>query len=124
MNVLCNQELAKCQILQNMSCLGIGSGDKRKMVVNVEYITSVREVTKKQAEKIELEDYSTARDLIEKLIANYGPKFKETIFPAGGNKVGVYIAILAKEGFLALDGLDANLNDGDTVLIGTLLMGG
>ncbi len=95
------------------------------MIVNTKYLTTVKAITNKHGEKIDLKENSTVQELLGKLIAIYGPKLREVIFP-GVNKAGLHIAIMAnnEQAFIFLDRLDTNLKDGDTVLIGTPLMGG
>lgn len=95
------------------------------MVVNVKYITNVREITKKQDEKIELGEGSTVRNLIDKLVVDYGPKLKEIILPRGADKVSVFVGILGNgKSFQPLSRLDTKLKDGNTILIGLPVMGG
>jgi molybdopterin converting factor small subunit len=95
------------------------------MVVNVEYITTLYEITKKYSEKINLAQPATVRDLINNLVEKYGTRMKTSIFPNGNQEVGIYIAILAPErGYVAVDKIDASLKDGDTILMGQMLFGG
>ena len=93
------------------------------MVVNVEYLTNVKAITKKLTEDIELAENATVRDLIQKLTARYGMKMKETVLP-DGDRIGTYVGVATKgQSFIAVDKLDAKLNDGDVVLIGDMMMG-
>jgi molybdopterin converting factor small subunit len=95
------------------------------MIVNVEYLTTIREITKKHVEKIELEEKATVGDLVSKLIGLYGSSFKEIIFPQGSEKVGVHLAILVEgKDFRLLDDLNTRLNDGNTLMVATIAMGG
>jgi molybdopterin synthase sulfur carrier subunit len=95
------------------------------MVVSVEYLDAIAKITKKHGEKVELEENAIVADLLNKLIGLYGSSFKERIFPQGGTSVGIHIAVLVKgTEFRLLDGLDTRLNDGDNVMMATIVMGG
>ena len=95
------------------------------IVVNAEYITTLVEITKKQNEKISLEEPATVQYLIDKLITRYGQKMKEALFPNGSQELGAYVAILTPDrGYLAVEKIDAILKDGDSLLMGLLLFGG
>lgn len=79
----------------------------------------------KNDEKIEVEEKANVGDLVSKLIGLYGSSFKEIIFPQRSDNVGAYIAIAVKgTEFCLLNGLDSPLNDGDTIMMATIVMGG
>jgi len=95
------------------------------MVVNVEYLTAIGEITRKRSETIDLEENATVGDLINKLADLYGSRFREIVFPQAPDKVGAFISIMVKgTDFRFLSELDTRLNDGDSVLMTTIVMGG
>ena len=97
------------------------------MVVNVRYITTVREVTKKQSEKIELEENATMHDLINKLVEIYGGELRKIILTQGVSTVSIacLMGTLANDGaFQPILKLDTKLSEGTTILMGTVVTGG
>jgi molybdopterin converting factor small subunit len=88
------------------------------MTVNVEYVTSTRAITNTRKEEVELKEHSTANDLLDKLTAKYGPKFKQTICP---NPSTIYVAVeVGGKGFEQLNNLNTGLNNGANIILGML----
>ena len=50
------------------------------MKVNAKFFASVREITGKKEELVELKDGATVEDLLKILMEKYGKKFKEYVF--------------------------------------------
>ena len=94
------------------------------MTVTMLYITNIKEVTGKREEKVRLEG-STLGDLINLLIAKYGPRFRELALSPDGQEVGDEIALLINgQSYHTLGGLKAELKDNDTLLMGMTAVGG
>jgi molybdopterin converting factor small subunit len=95
------------------------------MVVTVQYLTAFDEITRKSGEKVELQEKSSVRDLINKLVDLYGTRFREIIFPQAPDKVGALISIMVKgTDVRLLSELNTRLNDGDSVMMAIIVMGG
>ncbi len=96
------------------------------MIVNVEYVTSAAVVTKRRNEQIEIEERANIGDLLEKLIGMYGVQLEKVISVAG-NLDGVFVFVSKKSSdFQSMCGAgrESELEDGDRVIIGELLVGG
>ncbi len=50
------------------------------MKVNAKFFASVREITGKKEELVELKDGATVEDLLKILVEKYGKKFREYVF--------------------------------------------
>lgn len=91
------------------------------MIVNVEYMTSARDVTKKANEQADLNEQTTAGDLLDKLTAKYGSGFKKAV----EYKDGVFMFISRKGGgYRSVPGRETVLEDGDSVIFGGVIVGG
>jgi len=55
------------------------------MKVNAKFFASVREITGKKEELVELKDGATVEDLLKILTEKYGRKFKEYVFDEKSN---------------------------------------
>ena len=53
--------------------------ERIRMKVNVKYFATLREITGKREEEIELQEDSTVRDLLDRLVDRHGTRFKEYV---------------------------------------------
>jgi molybdopterin synthase sulfur carrier subunit len=87
------------------------------MKVKVRFFTSLREITGKKVEEVQLQGIITVEELLTQLSAKYGKKFMEYLYNEKG-KVYDYLSILVNgKSTNLLQGLDTELREGDVVAI-------
>ena len=87
------------------------------MKVEVKFFTSLREITGKKVDEIQLQDIITVEELLTQLASKYGKKFREYLYNEKGN-VRSHLSILVNgKSTNVLQGLDTELKEGDTVAI-------
>jgi len=87
------------------------------MKVEVKFFTSLREITGKKTDEIQLQDTITVKELLTMLSEKYGKNFHEYIYNKNG-KVQAFLSFLVNgKNINVLEGLDTKLKQGDTVAI-------
>ena len=87
------------------------------MKVEVKFFTSLREITGKKTEEIQIQDIITVEMLLTLLSEKYGKRFREYVYTKKG-KVQVFLSFLVNgKNINALEGFDTKLKQGDTVVI-------
>jgi molybdopterin converting factor small subunit len=67
---------------------------------------------------------TTVKDVIEELIKRYGKKVRDAFYDAQGNFNLTIQIVLNGKSFVAPDGHNIHLNEGDTLIFMLLLTGG
>jgi molybdopterin synthase sulfur carrier subunit len=89
-----------------------------KMKITVKFFASLREISGKKEEVINLDDGSLVKDLVKILIDKYGPEFKYYVYDEGKDSLKQDIQFLLNgRNVLTLDGLKTRLQDGDQIAI-------
>lgn len=87
------------------------------MKIKVKFFTSLREITGKKEDEIQLASIITVEELLANLSKKFGRKFTEYLYDEKG-KVQKYIQILINSrGINELQGFETKLKEGDTVAI-------
>ncbi|MGD9131004.1 MAG: MoaD family protein [Candidatus Bathyarchaeota archaeon] len=87
------------------------------MKVEIKFFTSLREITGKKAEEIQLQNVITVEELLTLLSEKYGNKFTEYIYNKKG-KVQDFLSFLVNgKNINVLQGFDTELKQGDTIAI-------
>ncbi len=87
------------------------------MKVEVKFFTSLREITGKKADEIQLQNAITVKELLNLLSEKYGEKFREYIYNKKG-KVQDFLSFLVNgRNINVLQGFDTELKQGDTIAI-------
>jgi molybdopterin synthase sulfur carrier subunit len=87
------------------------------MIVRVKFFTSLREITGKKTEDIQLKENTTINQLIKELSGKHGKKFDQYIFNEQ-NKVQEFLSFLVSgQNINNLNGFQTTLKDGDVVAI-------
>ncbi len=87
------------------------------MEIEVKFFTSLREITGKKLDKVQLGTEITVEELLTQLSKKYGKEFREYLYNERGN-VHSYLSILISgKSINVLQGLDTKLKEGDTVTI-------
>lgn len=95
------------------------------MKVSVRYLGFIENMVKKREEEFELREGALLSDLLNKLAGIYGEPFQKEVYESGlkGVKTGFVVTV---NGVLMgqLHGVDTRLNEGDSVILMTLMSGG
>jgi molybdopterin synthase sulfur carrier subunit len=87
------------------------------MKVEVKFFTTLREITDKNIETIQLQNNITIDDLITLLAEKYGKNFREYIYNKKG-KVQDFLSFLVNgKNINVLQGFDTKLKQGDIIAI-------
>jgi len=87
------------------------------MKVEVKFFTSLREITGKKVEEIQLQSTITVEELLTLLSEKYGKKFREYIYNKKGEVQGFLSFLVNGKNINILQGFDTKLQEGDTVAI-------
>jgi molybdopterin synthase sulfur carrier subunit len=87
------------------------------MKVEVKFFTSLREITGKKADEIQLQRVITVEELLNLLSEKYGKKFREYTYDKKG-KVQDFLSFLVNgRNINVLQGFDTELKQGDIIAI-------
>ena len=87
------------------------------MKVEVKFFTSLRDITGKKADEIQLQNVITVEELLTLLSEKYGKKFREYIYNKKG-KVQDFLSFLVNgKNINVLQGFDTELKQGDILAI-------
>jgi molybdopterin synthase sulfur carrier subunit len=88
------------------------------MQITVKFFAVVRELTGKRDETVYLDDQATVRSLLDKLVEEYGTKFRDYLFDPASREPRGHIQFLIDGRNVALTGgLDTVLKDGSSFAI-------
>jgi len=95
------------------------------MKVRVRYLGFIRDMLKKREEEIELEDEALLSDLLNKIVGIYGEPFKTEVYKPGQRDVKTGFVVTVNGVLMGqINGVDTRLNEGDSVILMTLMSGG
>lgn len=95
------------------------------MRIKVQYLGYIKNMLNKREEEFELESNAHLFDLLNKIAGNYGSAFKKEVYEPGIKEIKTGFSVTINGIFIGrLGGLAAKLNDGDTVLLMSLMSGG
>jgi len=87
------------------------------MKVEVKFFTSLREITGKKVDEIQLQNVITVEELLTLLSEKYGKKFREYVYTKKG-KVKDFLSFLVNgKNINVLQGFDTKLEQGDIIAI-------
>ena len=87
------------------------------MNVEVKFFTSLREITGKKVDKVQLQTAITVEALLILLSGRYGTEFREYIYNKEGNVQGFLSILVNGKNINALQGFSTELKEGDVVAI-------
>jgi len=86
--------------------------------INVKYFATLREITGKREEQIELRKDSTMSDLLNRLVEIHGSTFKNYVMEeATGSPKGHLLFLIDGTSMNSIGGLNAKLTDGCVVAL-------
>lgn len=95
------------------------------MKVKVEYLGFIKNMIKKRNDEFELSEGAFLSELLNQLAEIYGTRFQKEVFEPGLKDVKTGFVVTVN-GVLTgqLHGVDTRLNDGDHVILMSLMSGG
>ncbi|MCW4015199.1 MAG: MoaD family protein [Candidatus Bathyarchaeota archaeon] len=87
------------------------------MKVEVKFFTSLREITGKKVDEIQLQNTITIDELVTLLCEKYGKEFREYIYNKKGNVQEFLSFLVNGKNINNIQGFDTTLQNGDTVAI-------
>ena len=87
------------------------------MKVEVKFFTSLREITGKKVDEIQLQNTITVDELLILLSEKYGKNFREYIYNKKGDVQEFLSFLVNGKNINVLQGFDTKLKQGDTVAI-------
>ena len=87
------------------------------MKVEVKFFTSLREITGKKTDEIQLQDTITVKELLTLLSTKYGKNFRDYVYSKSGKVQGFLSFLVNGKNINVLEGLDTKLKHGDTIAI-------
>ncbi|MCW4014836.1 MAG: MoaD/ThiS family protein [Candidatus Bathyarchaeota archaeon] len=95
------------------------------MKVRVQYLGYIKNMLNKREEHLEIEDKSSLYDLLNKLAGIHGAAFKKEVYEPGVKDIKTGFSVTINGVFIGqLGGLNAKLNEGDNVMLMSLMSGG
>jgi molybdopterin converting factor small subunit len=97
----------------------------RKMKVRVHYLGFIQNMLKKREDEFELREKALLSDLLNKIAGIYGESFKKEVYEPGLKDVKTGFVVTVNGVLVGqLHGVDTRLNEGDSVILMTLMSGG
>ncbi len=87
------------------------------MNVEVKFFTSLREITGKKVDKIQLQNTVTVDELLTLLSEKYGKNFREYIYNKKGEVQGFLSFLVNGKNINIMQGFDTKLQENDVVAI-------
>lgn len=87
------------------------------MKVEVKFFTSLREITGKKVDEIQLQNTITVDELLTLLSEKYGKNFREYIYNKKGDVQGFLSFLVNGKNINILQGFDTELQENDVVAI-------
>lgn len=95
------------------------------MKVRVQYLGYIRNMLRRGEDEFELGEVVLLSDLLNKLAGIYGEAFRREVFEPGLKDVKTGFVVTVNGVLMGqLRGVDTRLNDGDSVILMTLMSGG
>ena len=87
------------------------------MKVEVKFFTSLREITGKKVDELQLQNTITVNELITLLSEKYGKNFREYIYNKKGDVQGFLSFLVNGKNINIIQGFDTELQENDVVAI-------
>lgn len=102
-----------------------GSGNNSNLKARVKYFGSVRSITKRVDEEVEISSDSTVYELLQKLSAIYGQAFDCEVFQKDDNNLRDDLVVDVNGTFTGNDRtMETKLNNGDIISLFPIFPGG
>lgn len=87
------------------------------MKIEVKFFTSLREITGKKMDEVQLQSIITVEELLTLLSEKYGKKFREYIYNKKGKVHGFLSFLVNGKNINIMQGFDTKLQENDVVAI-------
>jgi len=95
------------------------------MKVKVQYLGFIKNLINKSEDEFELEEGASLSELLNKIMGIYGKPFKKEVFEPGLKDVKMGFVVTVNGVLMGqLQGVDTRLNNGDNVILMSLMSGG
>ncbi len=95
------------------------------MKVRVQYLGYIKNMLNKREDQIELKEKASLSELLNKLAEIYGKTFRKDVYEPGMKDVKMGFSVTINGLLMAqLGGIDAKLNEGDNIILMSLMSGG
>ena len=95
------------------------------MKVKVQYLGFIKNLINRGEDEFELEEGAQLSELLNKIAGAYGNSFQKEVFEHGLKDVKMGFVVTVNGVLMGqLDGVDTRLNNGDNVILMTLMSGG
>jgi MoaD family protein len=93
--------------------------------VRVQYFGYIQNMVKKREEQFEMREGASLSDLLDKMAGVYGETFTKEVYEPGLKDVKTGFCVTINGVLMGqLGGMDAKLDDGDNVILMSLMSGG
>jgi MoaD family protein len=93
--------------------------------VKVQYFGYIQNMVKKREEQFEMGEGASLSDLLDKMAGVYGETFTKEVYEPGSKDVKTGFCVTVNGVLMGqLGGMDAKLDDGDNVILMSLMSGG
>ena len=95
------------------------------MKVKVQYLGFIRNLVKRSEDEVELEEGASLSVVLDKIAGLYGRPFKKEFYEPGLKDVKMGFVVTVNGILMGqLHGVDTPLNDGDNIILMSLMSGG
>lgn len=95
------------------------------MKVKIQYLGFIRNLIKQSEDEFELEEDASLANLLNKIAGIYGKAFKKEVYEPGLRDVKMGFVVTVNGVLMGqLKGVDTRLNNGDNVILMSLMSGG
>jgi len=95
------------------------------MKVKIQYLGFIKNLIKRSEDEFELEEGAPLSELLSQIAGIYGRSFQKEVFEPGLKDVKMGFVVTVNGVLMGqLQGVDTRLNDGDNVILMSLMSGG
>jgi len=95
------------------------------MKVKVHYLGYIKNMLRRKEEEFEFEKGASLSELLSRLVGIYGEPFKKEVFEPGLKDVKMGFVVTVNGVLIGqLDGVKTKLNEGDNIILMSLMSGG
>jgi len=98
---------------------------RRTMKVKVQYLGFIKNLINQSEDEFELEEDASLSELLNKIAGIYGKPFQKEVYEKGLKDVKMGFVVTVNGVLMGqLKGVDTALNNGDTIILMSLMSGG
>ncbi len=95
------------------------------MKVKVQYLGFIKNLIKRSKDEFELEEGASLSELLSKISGVYGKPFRKEVYEPGLKEIKMGFVVTVNGVLMGqLNGVDTQLNNGDNVILMSLMSGG